>query len=461
MLPEALVPSHGPQTAASVTSYLAQPIFYCAHRGSGMEFPEHTMAAYDAIVACGAQAIEVSVNLTADGVPVCMHDPTLDRTTNSTGPVLGTLYAGLSNTTKVQPAAILGQGWQPQPLPTLRDVLDRFIGRVVIFLEGKTNEATIAVQKMLADYYPTANQSVIWKAYFQSPTFPLMKSRGFTTWGYVDDGTTNAQLDAADANIDMWGVPHTMAASRMAEIVSRGKPVMCWEVHRRSQHDQLIGLGVRGMMCAQYQWITNRSKQIIPNDTWKSATKAPGEMGRTYYSGVRSLKYSGTGEAFMDVTKDAVLAGAQSFPEFPTNGYRITYDMLFEAIPATNEHAGIAFGKADDSPYQFGLANTSGGYHVCFRGNGDLQLFSHQPNVTNGTQLASASSTAPKANTWMSFQVDITPAAVTLTRTDVTPNVSVTTADKNYRGGYLHLSAGSVAAIGNRPRWRNLKVTAL
>lgn len=462
LVPAQYVPSQGPPTA-SVSAFLAMPApAYIAHRGSGMEFPEHTMAAYDAALTSGVRAIEVSVNVTADGIPVCVHDQNLDRTTNATGPVSDWVYASLFNGVTVQPKQILGNGWSPQPLPNLRDVLDRFLGKVVIFLEPKSNEAAPIVQSILQTYYPTANQSVVWKAYYKSPTFATMKARGFTTWGYVDDGTTDADLTTYGPNIDIWGVPHTMAPARIQQITGRPdhKKVICWEVHRRSQRDTLTGLGVWGMMCAQYKWVSS-TKQILKKDNWATQVKAPGDMGRTYYSGVRDLKYDGTGWAYMDVTGDAVLIGSCSIPEFPTNGYRITFEMKFDGTVPTNEHSGIAFGKADDSPYQFGAANPAGGYHMAFRGNGDMQLFTHTAGTTSGTQLATAATAAPAANQVMSFQVDVTPANVKITRTDVTPNISVTSTNTAYRGGYIHLTGGSVSNLNNRPRWRKLTVNAL
>ncbi|MFI5865844.1 glycerophosphodiester phosphodiesterase [Streptomyces sp. NPDC051546] len=462
LVPPQFIPASGPPTA-TVAAFLAMPApAYIAHRGSGMEYPEHTMAAYDAALTSGVRAIEVSVNTTAEGIPVCIHDQNLDRTTNATGPVSDWVYPSLINGVMVQPKQILGNGWAPQPLPNLRDVLDRFLGKVVIFLEPKSNEAAPIVQNILQTYYPTANQSVVWKAYYKSPTFPTMKSRGFATWGYVDDATTDADLTTYGASIDIWGVPHTMAPTRIQEIVNRPdkKKVICWEVHRRSQRDTLAGLGVWGMMCAQYKWVSH-TKQILKRDNWVTQVKAPGDMGRTQYVGTRDLKYDGTGWAFMDIAGDAVLIGSCSIPEFPANGYRITFEMKYDGTVPTNEHAGIAFGKADDSTYQFGAPNPAGGYHMAFRGNGDMQIFSHTAGVTNGTQLATAATAAPVAGQVMSFQVDVTPANVKITRTDVTPNVSVTSANQTYRGGYIHVSGGSVSNLANRPRWRKLTVNAL
>ena len=66
-----------------------------AHRGSSSEAPENTLHAFEAAVRCGADAVELDVRLTADGAPVVIHDATLDRTTDRTGPVAALNLAGL------------------------------------------------------------------------------------------------------------------------------------------------------------------------------------------------------------------------------------------------------------------------------------------------------------------------------------------------------------------------------
>src|SRR5664280_2244898 len=57
------------------------PRYHVAHRGSGDVLPEHSMPAYQAAVDWGAACLEISVGITSDGVLICMHDPTYDRTT--------------------------------------------------------------------------------------------------------------------------------------------------------------------------------------------------------------------------------------------------------------------------------------------------------------------------------------------------------------------------------------------
>lgn len=56
-----------------------------AHRGSSAAVAEHTLAAYQRAIDDGADALECDVRLTRDGHLVCVHDRTLQRTSNGSG----------------------------------------------------------------------------------------------------------------------------------------------------------------------------------------------------------------------------------------------------------------------------------------------------------------------------------------------------------------------------------------
>lgn len=58
-----------------------------AHRGGAGLAPENTMAAFANGLALGSDGLECDVHLSRDGVPVVIHDHTLDRTTDASGPV--------------------------------------------------------------------------------------------------------------------------------------------------------------------------------------------------------------------------------------------------------------------------------------------------------------------------------------------------------------------------------------
>ena len=63
------------------------PLLIASHRGQWREYPENSIGAIIEAINDGADIVEIDVHLTADGVPVLMHDSTVDRTTNGTGKV--------------------------------------------------------------------------------------------------------------------------------------------------------------------------------------------------------------------------------------------------------------------------------------------------------------------------------------------------------------------------------------
>ena len=68
-----------PRADAAVDA--ARPV-NIAHRGASAYAPEHTLAAYQLALDMGADYVEQDLQLTKDGVLVCLHDTTLERTTN-------------------------------------------------------------------------------------------------------------------------------------------------------------------------------------------------------------------------------------------------------------------------------------------------------------------------------------------------------------------------------------------
>jgi glycerophosphoryl diester phosphodiesterase len=56
-----------------------------AHRGASSLAAEHTLDAYEAAIASGADALECDVRLTKDGHLVCVHDRTINRTSSGRG----------------------------------------------------------------------------------------------------------------------------------------------------------------------------------------------------------------------------------------------------------------------------------------------------------------------------------------------------------------------------------------
>ena len=63
------------------------PVRIIAHRGVTTTAPENSMASLQAAWQAGLHGAEIDIRTSADGVPVLLHDPMLECTTNGTGPV--------------------------------------------------------------------------------------------------------------------------------------------------------------------------------------------------------------------------------------------------------------------------------------------------------------------------------------------------------------------------------------
>jgi glycerophosphoryl diester phosphodiesterase len=454
---------------ASVSQLVAQNPFFVAHRGSGGEYPEHTMAAYGGSTGVGAQAIEVSVQVSADGVLFCMHDATLDRMTNGTwtGSNATWTWAALQQRAKIVGTPLLGPGWSDQPIPTLREVLDRFLGHVVIFLEAKSSASVVPLQTMLTSTYPGASKSVVWKNYYTNNSLAWAKAHGFKVWAYTDTNTTSGQMDAVDANVDYWGVPWEASDAQISLVVARGKPVMVWEVHRRSEVARLTGLGVKGIMCSQYAYCTHATTTpMVTTDTFPSQVKAPGDIGAAHSDPTYALKWDTVldpGAVYLSqVGGQGLLLGSRSCMVDGASGYKISFDMLWPTLPTGTLHAGLYFGAADDAKHTFGVANATACYRMEIRPNaGTMQLYTVAAGATSGTQVGGSpagdvpTSGALSAGVWYSFAITVTATGVTLARTDST-GWSRTFTDTSFRGRYFGIHNGSLTDLATVPRYRGL-----
>jgi glycerophosphoryl diester phosphodiesterase len=65
------------------------------HRGSSAVAPENTAAAFERSLRDGAEYVETDIQRSSDGHLVLMHDPTIDRTTDGSGPVASKTLAEL------------------------------------------------------------------------------------------------------------------------------------------------------------------------------------------------------------------------------------------------------------------------------------------------------------------------------------------------------------------------------
>lgn len=107
-----------------------------AHRGYSARFPENTLAAFEGAIAAGCDMIELDVTLTADRRVVVIHDDTLDRTTNGTGPVRARTLAEIR---ALDAGSWFAPAFAGERVPELAHVLDRIGGRTRLNIEIKSS----------------------------------------------------------------------------------------------------------------------------------------------------------------------------------------------------------------------------------------------------------------------------------------------------------------------------------
>lgn len=111
-------------------------ILVTAHRAAHDTAPENSIASIERAIALGVDIVELDVRLTSDGVPVLMHDATVDRTTNGEGAVDGYTLAALRRLKLKMPDGTLTE----ERVPTLSAALNAAMGRIAVNIDLKSTE---------------------------------------------------------------------------------------------------------------------------------------------------------------------------------------------------------------------------------------------------------------------------------------------------------------------------------
>jgi glycerophosphoryl diester phosphodiesterase len=152
----------GERSAGTDVSLLKTDQVIVAHRGASAYAPEHTFTSYDLALDMGTEYIEQDVLPTADGVLVCVHDDTLDRTAR--GPAQN-CSGNVGDKTLAQLRTCDMGSWfneayperaRPEyvglPIHTLEEVFQRYGTAVNYYIEIKPNTGLNAnVEQLLLD----------------------------------------------------------------------------------------------------------------------------------------------------------------------------------------------------------------------------------------------------------------------------------------------------------------------
>ena len=222
-----------------------------AHRGASARQPENTVAAFAAAMEAGADGVELDVQLTSDGVPVVIHDETVDRTHDGTGGVSTFTLAQLQKL-----RSLLKPKGDPMVtrIPTLAEVLDLLAaGSQLINIELKNSVQPYKglEKKVLAlvDERKLAARVVL--SSFNHYSLQRLRERGWTgELAAVHDGMLREPWRYF-RELDVQAVHPPRHVLMIPGFVTRahraGFKVRVWTVNKAAQRQRCARLGVDGI----------------------------------------------------------------------------------------------------------------------------------------------------------------------------------------------------------------------
>ncbi len=441
-----------PVTVASWVASRSAP-FYIAHRGAGDVYPEHSMQGYRAAVDWGAQSLEVSVNITSDGVLICMHDLTYDRTTSGKG-LISRQPSSVLNTIGIRQPQ-LGPAWVQPPLPQiprLESVLTEFGGKVVLFLEAKDDNAYRPMMAMVKKM--GLLDTVVVKAYWKSTRIPQAKAAGLPIFSYLSPADMNPATIARAAKllgpadylvlpVDNGDYVTYYPQALIAGAKSHGVPLLVYPIHRRADAAYYFGLGVSGAVTSDYGYTTSNTAAAT-TDSWASKKIASGEKPKMpdskslagAWTSVNVFTLAAEGERqFVTLGQLCPVASAGS-------QYQVRFSASWDRLPRDlTSKVSLALCHADDRYYEDGLALNEG-YHVTMSPDGVLQIYRHSPSAPDEL-LGQARTPAVQAGQWAGLRLEVSPQSLIWTRTDLEGTDRVVVHDSTVRGGYLSIGKSS------------------
>ena len=223
------------------------------HRGAKASAPENTLAAFARAREEGAAWVEFDVKLTLDGVPVVIHDETLERTTNGHGAVRETSLAGLK---RLDAGSWFGPAFKGERVPTLVETLDLFARLDMGFnleikpcpgREAETARATIAV---LDAHWPDSRPAPVLSSFKAVALTTIRDLAPGYTLGYLAEKLGRGWIDTARLLGCRTVHPgwHALAKAQVAEAKAAGFPLLVWTVNEPARARELLAWGVDALI---------------------------------------------------------------------------------------------------------------------------------------------------------------------------------------------------------------------
>jgi glycerophosphoryl diester phosphodiesterase len=245
----------GPITQPSSAEAAGTKIDNVAHRGASGYAPENTIAAFDKAVEMKADYIEIDVQRSKDGELVVIHDTTVDRTTDGSGPVQSLTYEEIRN---LDAGSWKGTEFAGEKIPTFDEILDRYHGKVGILIELKAPELYPGIEESVAlelkerNLDKPQNENTI----IQSFNFDSMKKMndllpkvpiGVLTSSRLH--TTQQALKEFSAYADYFNPSYTIVTKELVnQVHEEGMKIQSWTVRSQETADFLLEMQVDGII---------------------------------------------------------------------------------------------------------------------------------------------------------------------------------------------------------------------
>lgn len=239
-------------------------ILRIAHRGASLHAPENTLAAFETAIRQGIDAIEFDVRLTADGVPVVVHDDRLERTTDGRGPVA---EASLQSIRRLDAGSWFAARFRGERVPTLAEALECASFRCGVNIEIKTetrrgrslmrsrpgsraDEASLAAAVARELRRARCSRPPVISSFSRTALEAVRALLPRTHLGFLVSRSTRGVAPAHRA-LSLHSLhPHLRLSSRrrIAAAHRQGLLVLVWPVNDREALLRLVALGVDGVM---------------------------------------------------------------------------------------------------------------------------------------------------------------------------------------------------------------------
>jgi glycerophosphoryl diester phosphodiesterase len=414
--------------------------FLIAHRGMANVYPENTLAAYRASASLGVDVIEPDCWLDRDGELVCLHDATVDRTTDGSGRS-DELTVPARTKLHVDAGRWFAAAWpNTLPVPTLANVLDELGGLAVLCPEAKNVGAGRAIADQLLRY--DVLDAAIVQSFMRAELNPAV-----TAGGNALLLTATSRYDPAEvhaAGIRYLGLSAALPPALVAPARAAGLQVAVWVVDRRVDMRPWLAAGAVGVVSNDPLYLSGRSP-VLTSDPFRARTFHPGHLASSI-AGDRGTFCAPAAWGYLDTCpqyKGALQGWA--IPATATEWLEITLSVRIEAVSADDGWAGAFFAAADDRSFDDADRFQPGvsGYHVRIHQSGRLDLHILDDGIA---RVAADAATSPiEAGESTTLSITVTPTHVTVTRIDAVPPVSLRIADASHRGAYLHLGRRAAA----------------